>query len=61
MFGFQVESLMHRDLFVYAHALGGQVRVYRDSSDIEVDAIVVGPTNRWIALEVARHISAPMA
>ena len=52
MFGFQFESLVYRDLCVYAHALGGQVRAYRDSRDVEVDAIVVGPKNQWVALEV---------
>ena len=52
MFGFQFESLVYRDLCVYAHALGGQVRAYRDDRDVEVDAIVVGPNNHWVALEV---------
>lgn len=52
MFGFQFESLVYRDLCGYAYALGGQVRAYRDSRDVEVDAIVVGPKNQWVALEV---------
>lgn len=55
MFGFQFESLVHRDPCVYAQALGGQVRAYRDDRDdrdVEVDAIVVGPKNHWVALEV---------
>lgn len=52
MFGFQFESLVYRDLCVYAQALGGQVRAYRDDRDVEVDAIIIGPQNAWVALEV---------
>lgn len=52
MFGFQFESLVYRDLCAYTHALGGQVRAYRDDRDVEVDAILVGPNNQWAALEV---------
>lgn len=52
MFGFQFESLVYRDLCVYAHSFGAQVRAYRDDRDVEVDAIVVGPQNQWMALEV---------
>ncbi len=52
MFGFQFESLVHRDLCAYAYALGGQVRAYRDDRDVEVDAIVVGPRSQWVGLEI---------
>ena len=52
MFGFQFENLVYRDLCVYAHSFGAQVRAYRDDRDVEVDAIVVGPQNQWMALEV---------
>jgi len=52
MFGFQFESLVYRDLCVYADAFGGHVRAYRDDRDVEVDAVVVGPNNQWMALEV---------
>lgn len=52
MFGFQFESLVHRDLSVYAEAFDGQVRAYRDARDLEVDAVVLGPRNQWAALEV---------
>lgn len=52
MFGFQFESLVYRDLCVYAQALGGQVRAYRDDRDVEVDAIVLGPRGAWMAWEV---------
>lgn len=52
MFGLQFESLVYRDLCVYAYALGGQIRAYRDDRDVEVDAIVLGPRSSWVAVEV---------
>lgn len=49
--GLLFESLVVRDLRVYAQALGGSVFHYRDESDLEVDAIVdTGST--WGAFEV---------
>jgi hypothetical protein len=49
--GLLFESLVVRDLRVYAQALGGSVFHYRDESDLEVDAIVdVG--SAWGAFEV---------
>lgn len=47
------ESLVVRDLRVYAQAIDdAQVLQYRDSSGLEVDAIVQLPDGRWAAFEV---------
>ncbi len=49
--GLLFESLVVRDLRVYAQALDGQLSHYRDQSQLEVDAIVdIG--DRWAAFEV---------
>ena len=50
--GFLFESLVIRDLRVYAQAIDGRVLHYRDSSDLEADAIVELPDGRWAAFEV---------
>ncbi len=50
--GFLFESLVVRDLRVYAGALGGTVTHYRDEEGLEVDAIVDLPDGRWAAFEV---------
>lgn len=50
--GFFFESLVIRDLRVYADALGGTVTHYRDERGLEVDAIVDLPDGRWAAFEV---------
>jgi predicted AAA+ superfamily ATPase len=51
-FGLLFESMVVRDLRVYAQAIDAQVRHYRDSSDLEVDAIVSADDGSWVALEV---------
>lgn len=51
-FGFFFESLCVRDLRVYAEPLGGKVRHYHDSNDLEVDTIVELRDGRWGAIEV---------
>lgn len=51
LLGLLFESLVIRDLRVYAQAQGGRVMHYQDNSALEVDAIVeVG--DRWAAFEV---------
>ena len=50
-FGLLFESLVVRDLRVYAQALGGEVFHYRDQSGLEVDAIVDTP-DHWAAFEI---------
>lgn len=51
-FGLLFESLCVRDLRVYAEALRGQLRHYRDSNGREVDAVVHLRDGRWAAIEV---------
>jgi uncharacterized protein len=52
LLGFLFESLVVRDLRVYAQAIDAEVLQYRDSSGLEVDAIVRGADRSWAALEV---------
>jgi uncharacterized protein len=51
LLGFLFESLVVRDLRVYAQPLRGRVKQYRDSSGLEVDAIVEAG-DAWAAFEV---------
>jgi len=57
-FGFLFESMVVRDLRVYAEALGGQVFHYRDESGLEADVIIEMPDGRWAAFEVKLGASA---
>ena len=41
-----------RDLRVYASALGGEVRHYRDNAGLECDAVVHLEDGRWGAIEI---------
>lgn len=50
--GLLFESMCVRDLRVLAQPLGGTVYHYRDSSGLEVDAIVECGDGRWAAFEV---------
>lgn len=50
--GFLFESLVIRDLRVYAQSLGGTVSHFRDSSGREADAIIHQPDGTWAAFEV---------
>ncbi|MGH2916335.1 MAG: ATP-binding protein [Solirubrobacteraceae bacterium] len=52
--GLLFESLVVRDLRVYAQAIdaAADVRHYRDSQGNEADAIVVLPDGRWAAFEI---------
>lgn len=50
--GVLFESAVVHDLSVFASALGGEVRHYRDSNGKEVDAVVTLPDGRWGAVEV---------
>jgi len=51
LLGLLFESLVVRDLRIYAQALDGKVLQYRDSKGMEVDAIVEGLDGRWGAFE----------
>ena len=46
------ESMVMRDLLVYAQANRCLVSHYRDSDNLEVDLIIAHPDGRWIAAEV---------
>lgn len=50
-FGQHFESLVFRDLSVYAQALGGSVHAYQDATGAEIDAVVVRD-DQWIGIEV---------
>lgn len=52
LLGFLFESLVVRDLRVYAQAMGASVLQYRDNTGLEVDAIVDTADGRWAALEI---------
>ncbi|MGL4485328.1 MAG: ATP-binding protein [Anaerovoracaceae bacterium] len=51
-FGLLFESLVVRDLRVYAECLDGKVYHYRDRSGLEADAIIHLNDGRWGAIEV---------
>ena len=51
-FGFLFESLVVRDLRVYAQANDAEVFHYREKGGLEVDAIVEADDGRWAAFEV---------
>ena len=51
-FGLFFESMAIRDLRIYADALDGKVYHYRDSSGLEIDAIVELPNEYWAAFEI---------
>lgn len=51
-FGQVFESMVIRDLRVYAEPLGGTVRHYRDSAGREVDAIIERRDGSWMAVEI---------
>jgi uncharacterized protein len=51
-FGLLFESLVIRDLRVYAQKLRGHVAHYRDKEGLEADAIIHLADGRWAAIEV---------
>jgi predicted AAA+ superfamily ATPase len=50
--GLLFESLVVRDLRVYAQGFDGRVKQYRDNKGVEADAIVETDDGRWAAFEV---------
>lgn len=52
LFGLLFESLVVRDLRIYAQASDARVWHYRDAGGLEVDAIVETGDGRWMAFEV---------
>jgi predicted AAA+ superfamily ATPase len=57
-FGLLFESLVIRDLKIYADADGGKVFHYRDSRGVEMDAIVEYADGTWGAFEIKLGIGA---
>jgi uncharacterized protein len=51
LLGFLFESLVVRDLRIYAQVDRGEVRQFRDNKGLEVDAVVVSPDG-WGAFEI---------
>jgi uncharacterized protein len=51
-FGHLFEALVVRDLRVFADVVDGTVQHYRDSDNLEVDAVVTAGDGRWGAFEV---------
>lgn len=51
-FGLLFESLVVRDLRIYASSLGGDVFHYRDRNGLEADAVIHLRDGRWAAVEV---------
>jgi hypothetical protein len=52
LLGFLFESLVVRDLRVYAQAVDAEVLQYRDNTGLEVDAVIQCADGRWGALEI---------
>ncbi len=50
--GFLFESLVERDLAVYAESFGGKLYHYQDYDNQEVDAVIELPDQRWCAFEI---------
>ena len=57
-FGLLFESLVIRDLRIYAEANDGKVFHYRDSRGMEIDAIIEYPDRTWAAFEVKMGFAA---
>ena len=52
LFGFLFESLVVRDLRIYAQSADASIYHYRDNTGLEVDAIVQANDGRWAAFEI---------
>jgi hypothetical protein len=52
LLGFLFESMIIRDLRVYAQANDARVLHYRDNTGLEVDAIIEAADGRWAAFEI---------
>jgi predicted AAA+ superfamily ATPase len=57
-FGLLFESMVIRDMRIYAEANNGNIFQYRDSKGVEVDCIVEYPDGTWGAFEVKLGIGA---
>ena len=52
LLGLLFESMVIRDLRIYAQAVEAEVLQYRDNTGLEVDAIIQSGDGRWAAFEV---------
>jgi hypothetical protein len=52
LLGFLFESLVVRELRIYAQDADAQVLQYRDNTGLEIDAVVESADGRWAAFEV---------
>ncbi len=52
LFGLLFESLVIRDLRIYAQAADAMVLHYRDNTGLEIESIVEGANGKWCAFEV---------
>jgi len=50
--GLLFESMVYRDLAIYARASGADVYHYRDNTDLEIDMLVQNRRGQWCAFEV---------
>lgn len=51
-FGFLFESLVERDLRIYAESFDGQLYHYQDYEGNEMDAVIVLPNGEWCGFEI---------
>ncbi|MCQ2551925.1 MAG: DUF4143 domain-containing protein [Clostridia bacterium] len=51
-FGLFFEDFVVRDLSIYAEALGGEIRHYRDNAGLECDAVMHLDNGQWAAIEI---------
>ena len=51
-FGFMFESLVERDLAIYAQAFGGILYHYQDYKNNEIDAVIELENGEWCAFEI---------
>ncbi|MXX35422.1 MAG: ATP-binding protein [Gemmatimonadetes bacterium] len=56
-FGLLFESMVIRDLRVYARAMDARVYHYRDHTGLEVDAVIDAGPGRWAAFEIKLGLS----
>lgn len=57
-FGYLFESMVLRDLRIYAEAIGGKLYHYRDKNELESDMVIVLRDGSWAPVEVKMGASA---
>jgi hypothetical protein len=51
-FGFLFESLVERDLSIYAQAMNASLYHYQDYKNNEIDAVIELDDGNWVAIEI---------